>query len=221
MAASAKTFTAHADKNRPPCELHAFPTSAIAHRVRCSRNAPCILPRLPGYRGGMAYNANDRSWYAVLLRFVLTLGLLNAVSCVASELHVCVTERGEVLCEPDAVCMPFGCVPQSAVVACANLGAEAMCQVGAVQGRCFAGACITVICGDGLQGATEACDDGNTTDGDGCSANCASNETCGNGVLDPGEACDDANLADDDGCHANCEIPRCGDGIIEAAFGGQ
>lgn len=169
----------------------------------------------------MAYNANDRSWYAVLLRFVLTLGLLNAVSCVASELHVCATERGEVLCEPDAVCMPFGCVPQSAVVACANLGAEAMCQVGAVQGRCFAGACITVICGDGLQGATEACDDGNTTDGDGCSANCASNETCGNGVLDPGEACDDANLADDDGCHANCEIPRCGDGIIDAAFGEQ
>ena len=36
----------------------------------------------------------------------------------------------------------------------------------------------------------EVCDDGNNIDGDGCSADCTSNERCGNGHLDPGEQCD-------------------------------
>ena len=38
------------------------------------------------------------------------------------------------------------------------------------------------FCGDGvIDRAHETCDDGNTDDGDGCSASC-SLETCGNGV---------------------------------------
>jgi cysteine-rich repeat protein len=45
-------------------------------------------------------------------------------------------------------------------------------------------------CGDGVRDPGEACDDGNTTGGDGCSADCKSTEVCGNGIVDPGEECD-------------------------------
>ena len=76
------------------------------------------------------------------------------------------------------------------------------------------------ICGDGAWNEGEECDDGNTVDGDGCSASCLAEsgyectgttctekpgvETCGNGALDPGEVCDDGNTSSDDGCLSNC-----------------
>ncbi len=61
-------------------------------------------------------------------------------------------------------------------------------------------------CGNGVLDDGEECDDGNTTDGDGCAAGCALEYTpgCGNGVLDAGEECDDGNNADGDGCSAGC-----------------
>lgn len=62
---------------------------------------------------------------------------------------------------------------------------------------------------------SESCDDGNTADGDGCSALCAF-ETCGNGVVDPGEACDDGNSVDGDGCAAGCDSDEsCGNGVLD------
>ncbi len=78
------------------------------------------------------------------------------------------------------------------------------------------------VCGDGIQGLVEACDDGNTEDGDGCSSDCMTvedgyvcekantsceklDENCGNGVLDSGESCDDGNHQSGDGCSANCK----------------
>jgi cysteine-rich repeat protein len=47
--------------------------------------------------------------------------------------------------------------------------------------------------------------------GDGCSADCRSDETCGNGVIDTvtGEACDDGNVAAGDGCDAACQLEAC------------
>jgi cysteine-rich repeat protein len=73
-------------------------------------------------------------------------------------------------------------------------------------------------CGNGVLETGEACDDGNTTDGDGCSAACAiepppPSPCCGNGVLEAGEACDDGNTVDGDGCSATCtlEVGPCGD----------
>lgn len=78
--------------------------------------------------------------------------------------------------------------------------------------------CVLPGCGDGIKDQAEACDDGNHLDGDGCSANCASNEACGNAILDPGEACDDGNLVNGDGCQSNCKIPRCGDGVVDVNF---
>lgn len=50
--------------------------------------------------------------------------------------------------------------------------------------------CEPAHCGDGTQDSAEVCDDGNTQSGDGCSADCLSNESCGNGLLDTGEQCD-------------------------------
>ena len=54
----------------------------------------------------------------------------------------------------------------------------------------------------------EECDDGNTSDGDGCSTTClnecAARGSCGNGRIDAGETCDDGNLGAGDGCSPGC-----------------
>lgn len=79
-------------------------------------------------------------------------------------------------------------------------------------------------CGDGrLDRATESCDDGNTADGDGCSANCQSDESCGNGVVDTaaGELCDDENTDDGDACRGDCGSDySCGNGILDTLADG-
>jgi cysteine-rich repeat protein len=78
------------------------------------------------------------------------------------------------------------------------------------------------VCGNGAVEQGEECDDGNTTDGDGCSAYCEVESPCGNGVLDPGEQCDDGNRDNTDSCPddgddgGTCEPAFCGDGFIWA-----
>jgi cysteine-rich repeat protein len=74
------------------------------------------------------------------------------------------------------------------------------------------------VCGDGDEGPTEACDDGNTVGGDGCDASCVL-ESCGNRVVDRGETCDDGNDDDDDDCTALCRAPECGDGLLSPSLG--
>jgi fibro-slime domain-containing protein len=77
-------------------------------------------------------------------------------------------------------------------------------------------------CGDGTLTQVEACDDGNTNDGDGCAANCLSVESgfscsppgkpchpvahCGDGVVATSELCDDGNGNDGDGCSSRCKL---------------
>ena len=103
---------------------------------------------------------------------------------------------------------------------------------------------ISPDCGDRTRDATEACDDGNQTDGDGCSADCMMIEggyrcptvgvlcvaiVCGDSRIDSPETCDDGNATGGDGCSATCErldgwscpLPgvacaatECGDGIV-------
>ena len=87
-------------------------------------------------------------------------------------------------------------------------------------------ACIDIGgCGDGFTDRTkgEVCDDGNITDGDGdgCSADCKSNETCGNGIVDSatGESCDDNNATPGDGCDSHCVAEVCGDRIVNIEIG--
>lgn len=74
--------------------------------------------------------------------------------------------------------------------------------------------CERQICGDGRINGTETCDDGNTTDLDGCSADCQE-EVCGNGIVTSDEECDDANTNNLDGCLNNCLAATCGDGFLK------
>lgn len=93
-------------------------------------------------------------------------------------------------------------------------------------------------CSDGeVNGAIEACDDGNTNPGDGCSSDCLVVEAgfacpnggtpcvalaaCGNGVLDVGEACDQGNNTGVyGGCNTDCTLAsRCGDGSVDQSAG--
>ena len=61
-------------------------------------------------------------------------------------------------------------------------------------------------CGDNSLCYLEVCDDGNTSNGDGCNSICVSDESCGNGYLDLGEDCDDGNVVDGDGCQSDCTV---------------
>jgi len=78
------------------------------------------------------------------------------------------------------------------------------------------------VCGNEELEGDELCDDGNTDDGDGCSANCLSVERCGNGYLDTpiGETCDDGNSLNGDGCSADCRSDEtCGNGLVDIGVG--
>jgi len=70
-------------------------------------------------------------------------------------------------------------------------------------------------CGDGVVEGEEECDDGNTSDTDGCTTMCLE-AYCGDGFVHEGvEECDDGNDIDYDGCTNDCRLPRCGDGILQ------
>ena len=72
----------------------------------------------------------------------------------------------------------------------------------------------TSVCGDGVVGVGEACDDGNAINTDECLTTCES-ASCGDSFLHAGvEACDDGNEIAGDGCS-----PRCMD--ESAGVGGQ
>jgi cysteine-rich repeat protein len=76
-------------------------------------------------------------------------------------------------------------------------------------------------CGNGkLQPSKgEVCDDGNNVSGDGCSADCRSEELCGNGIVDAatGEQCDTSGQTAS--CNADCTVAFCGDGKVNSARG--
>ncbi|HKO90190.1 MAG TPA: DUF4215 domain-containing protein, partial [Polyangiaceae bacterium] len=77
-------------------------------------------------------------------------------------------------------------------------------------------------CGDSIVQTGEACDDGNSAGGDGCSATCAEIENgfacpvpgqlcsstveCGDGLISGAEQCDDHNPNSLDGCSATCQV---------------
>ncbi len=93
-------------------------------------------------------------------------------------------------------------------------------------------------CGNGKTNVTEECDDGNTHNGDGCSAQCNIEQgytceitalemsacyVCGNGKIEMYEECDDGNTVSGDGCtgtdpnlrQAACKLDFCGNGRLE------
>ena len=103
---------------------------------------------------------------------------------------------------------------------------------------------VSYQCGNGALDAFETCDDGNTTDGDGCSSDCAveagwvcdgrdcSAAGCGDGIVAGYEECEDDDIGptSGDGCSDRCRLEPgfvcegvgepcratvCGDGIVE------
>ncbi len=67
----------------------------------------------------------------------------------------------------------------------------------------------TPICGDGIVGLGEECDDGVNDGGYGeCGSNCRLGEFCGDGLVQTGEECDDGNNIDGDGCGSACRNIR-------------
>lgn len=64
----------------------------------------------------------------------------------------------------------------------------------------------------------EECDDGNTSNDDGCDENCFQ-EACGNYLKQGDEECDDGNLVDGDGCDSSCVAEYvCGDAEVTDPF---
>ena len=92
----------------------------------------------------------------------------------------------------------------------ADCGPQLSCSM---EGLC-GGLGDRALCGNGLLDVGEACDDGNTVDGDECTAICQRPGMCGNGDVEPGEDCDDGNTAEGDACTPACLLPRCGDGFL-------
>ena len=86
-------------------------------------------------------------------------------------------------------------------------------------------------CGNGVTNPGEVCDDGNIMSGDGCSADCSSNERCGNGQMDNygadspiHESCDPGDFGlmspqDMEQCNSDCTPVVCGDGHLNKAAG--
>ena len=97
------------------------------------------------------------------------------------------------------------------------------------------------LCGNNVLDASETCDDGNKTPGDGCSGVCQIEQgwdcpegkncvqiVCGDGKVEGNEKCDDRNTTDGDGCSSKCMLEAgwtcdnehgcyataCGDGIV-------
>ncbi len=84
----------------------------------------------------------------------------------------------------------------------------------------------TPICGDTHKDANEQCDDGNKTNGDGCSASCqietpgGGGPSCGNAIVETGEQCDEGQLNGQPlHCNASCSgitNPVCGNTVKES-----
>jgi cysteine-rich repeat protein len=145
---------------------------------------------------------------------LLGLSWVVIVGCIEPTSPRC----GDLVCAVGQVCGPdeTRCVFREQLIECEGLADLAPCNFGgAGTAVCYSGVCTRYGCGNGTLEAGEACDDGNAMSGDGCSADCSSNETCGNGIRDNAEACDDGNTASGDGCQANCALPTCGDGALD------
>ncbi len=84
-------------------------------------------------------------------------------------------------------------------------------------------------CGNGLIELLEACDDGGSVAGDGCSPSCrvedgfscegepsvcVLDQDCQNGIEEGTEQCDDGNDVECDGCSPLCQLEFCGDGVL-------
>ena len=101
-------------------------------------------------------------------------------------------------------------------------GLNVGCDPADPNSSCNPGATAPPGCGDGELTEDEACDDGNTADGDGCQGNCLATQPgyscnpagkpchelviCGDKIVGSSEQCDDGNKTAGDGCSATCKF---------------
>lgn len=152
----------------------------------------------------------------VAVRVIVT-GLIVGIA-LAGCIEAGLTSCPDVVCPAGTACGPGGgCVFVEQLTVCEGAGELAPCSFRGTDGVCQGGACIPFGCGNRQITSDEVCDDGNTNNGDGCSADCRSDETCGNGVTDiaAGEQCDDGNETPGDGCEPGCKLPSCGDTFVD------
>lgn len=142
-----------------------------------------------------------------------------AMGCIDDPRTRC---PADLACPSDRVCDGHGgCAwPEQVAVCHGQVEGQRCAYPSEPNGLCRQGLCVPANCGNAIVTANEVCDDGNTQNGDGCAADCLSDETCGNGRVDSakGEQCDDGNHLDQDGCQNDCKLPRCGDGIIDVSL---
>ncbi len=175
-------------------------------------------------------------------------GAETDIDCGGADCDPCASGsacRGEADCVAGLLCSGGECVSPLCGDGVVNMG-EA-CDAGSANADGVADVCRTdctlSACGDGVRDTGEACDDANTSDGDGCSADCNTvahgftctgntpdvcASTCGDGLIAAGEECDDGNADADDGCDACVVVAGfscttndpsvctagCGDGIV-------
>ena len=158
----------------------------------------------------------------------MTRGFVGWVILCAFTLAAClspdVKHCPDVDCPANEVCDNHGgCALPEQLSQCDGAADGALCSYtdpaqNMVIGTCFGGECLPAGCGNGRVDNGEVCDDGNNVSGDGCSADCQSNEMCGNAIVDSakGEQCD-LGPANKDGtaCEHDCSLPKCGNGIVD------
>jgi cysteine-rich repeat protein len=135
-----------------------------------------------------------------------------------------------------AISVAIGACANPAVQECGATGV--LCPAGthcaAAQGICLPD---DNTCGNARMDPGEVCDDGNTKDGDGCSADCLSDETCGNKIVDNKikdsagnaaitdprfEDCDPPGSTDPVTgfvCSPLCKVEKCGNHVVDKEIG--
>ena len=117
---------------------------------------------------------------------------------------------------------PLACTPgvQIDCTSCPGeqVGKQECVEDGSGYGECM---CPGDVCGDGVVGGGEACDDGVNDGGyGGCAQDCsAPGPSCGDGVVNGPEACDDGNAVDGDGCNVDCV--ESGSEVWTVGYGGE
>ncbi|MFH2006393.1 MAG: DUF4215 domain-containing protein [bacterium] len=93
---------------------------------------------------------------------------------------------------------------------------------------------LVVDCGNGTLDPGEGCDDGNTTELDGCDSACqleggwscagapsVCDSICGDGIVVGAETCDDNNTTNGDGCNDQCEVECSNGSTTDCNMAGQ
>ncbi len=142
-------------------------------------------------------------------------------SCVSPENNSnCPLDCPGAACNGNNVC--DGTETAATCIADCHCG-DSICQAGApyneTTSSCAADCPAAPVCGDGI--VSEACDDGATVGGDGCSptctiepgyscsgapSTCTLSPVCGDGVVNGTDSCDDGGTTGGDGCDATCQV---------------